>query len=57
MRNENVWMNREWKNITFAFLKALNDDFENIRSQILNFGSILSIDEVYAQCEADEQHR
>lgn len=41
--------------MTFAFLGHLND-FENIRSQILNSKSLLSIDEVYVQCEA-EKHR
>lgn len=37
------------------FLGCLNDEFEGIRSQILNAESIPSIDKVYSQAEAEKR--
>lgn len=37
------------------FLGGLEDEFESVRSQILNSGNLTSIEEVYAKIEAKEQ--
>ncbi|KAF3773350.1 Retrovirus-related Pol polyprotein from transposon TNT 1-94 [Nymphaea thermarum] len=42
---------------TFLFLGGLRDEFESIRSQILNCDEIPGIEEVYAWVESEEQRR
>ncbi|XP_049936363.1 uncharacterized protein LOC116263836 isoform X1 [Nymphaea colorata] len=42
---------------TFIFLGGLRDEFESIRSQILNCDEIPGIEEVYARVESEEQRR
>ncbi|XP_049932965.1 uncharacterized protein LOC126409945 [Nymphaea colorata] len=42
---------------TFIFLGGLRDEFETIRSQILNCDEIPGIEEVYARIESEEQRR
>ncbi|KAF3786685.1 hypothetical protein EJ110_NYTH24854 [Nymphaea thermarum] len=49
---ENEWMDR-----TFIFLGGLRDEFESIRSQILNCDEIPGIEEVYARVKSEEQRR
>ncbi|KAF3774631.1 hypothetical protein EJ110_NYTH52698, partial [Nymphaea thermarum] len=49
---ENEWMDR-----TFLFLGGLRDEFEPIRSQILNGDDIPGIEEVYDRVESEEQRR
>ncbi|KAF3784895.1 hypothetical protein EJ110_NYTH27565 [Nymphaea thermarum] len=51
------YMTKEWENRVFLFLSGLNDDFENIRSQILNSDESFSIEDVYARVEAEEQRK
>ncbi|KAF3772114.1 hypothetical protein EJ110_NYTH58722 [Nymphaea thermarum] len=41
----------------FLFLAGLNDEFEGVRSQILNSGEVSSIEDVYSVVEAEEQRR
>lgn len=53
--NQIIHWNNEWKNRIFIFLGGLNDDYKNIRSQILNGGWLTSIEEVYSKLEAKEQ--
>ncbi|KAF3773995.1 hypothetical protein EJ110_NYTH54106 [Nymphaea thermarum] len=48
---------QEWKNRVFLFLAGLNDEFEGVRSQILNSGEVYSIEDVYSCVEAEEQRR
>ncbi|KAF3775984.1 hypothetical protein EJ110_NYTH49154, partial [Nymphaea thermarum] len=48
---------KEWMDHTFLFLGALWDEFEPLRSQILNGDEILGIKEVYARVELEEQRR
>ncbi|KAF3772483.1 hypothetical protein EJ110_NYTH57788 [Nymphaea thermarum] len=48
---------QEWKNRVFLFLAGLNDEFEGVRSQILNSGEVSSIEDVYSCVEAEEQRR
>ncbi|KAF3782843.1 hypothetical protein EJ110_NYTH23009 [Nymphaea thermarum] len=48
------YMTKEWENRVFLFLSGLNDDYENIRSQILNSDESFSIEDVYARVEAEE---
>ncbi|KAF3773009.1 hypothetical protein EJ110_NYTH54393 [Nymphaea thermarum] len=48
---------QEWQNRVFLFLAGLNDEFEGVRSQILNSGEVSSIDDVYSRVEAEEQRR
>ncbi|KAF3776275.1 hypothetical protein EJ110_NYTH48023 [Nymphaea thermarum] len=48
---------KEWENMIFLFLAGLNDEFENIRSQILNSEESFSIEDVYSRVEAEEQRR
>lgn len=43
--------------MTFVFFDGLNDDFENVISQILYSWKSRSIEEVYFQVEADKQHK
>ncbi|KAF3789193.1 hypothetical protein EJ110_NYTH09844 [Nymphaea thermarum] len=42
---------------TFIFLGGLRDEFESIRSQILNCGEIPRTEKVYARVESEEQRR
>ncbi|KAF3787407.1 Symplekin [Nymphaea thermarum] len=51
------YMTKEWENRVFLFLSGLNDDFKNIRSQILNSDESFSIEDVYARVEAEEQRK
>ncbi|KAF3788237.1 hypothetical protein EJ110_NYTH21388 [Nymphaea thermarum] len=48
---------KEWMDRTFLFLGGLRDEFEPIRSQILNGDEIPGIEEVYARVESEEQRR
>ncbi|KAF3775490.1 hypothetical protein EJ110_NYTH50284 [Nymphaea thermarum] len=48
---------QEWMDRTFIFLGGLRDEFESIRSQILNCDEIPGIEEVYARVESEEQRR
>ncbi|KAF3777057.1 hypothetical protein EJ110_NYTH46930 [Nymphaea thermarum] len=48
---------QEWKNRVFFFLAGLNDEFEGVRSQILNSGEVSSIEDVYSCVEVEEQRR
>ncbi|KAF3773063.1 hypothetical protein EJ110_NYTH56289, partial [Nymphaea thermarum] len=48
---------KEWMDRTFLFLGGLRDEFEPIRSQILNGDEIRGIEEVYARVESEEQRR
>ncbi|KAF3775818.1 hypothetical protein EJ110_NYTH46492 [Nymphaea thermarum] len=48
---------QEWENMVFLFLVGLNDEFEGVRSQILNSGEVSSIEDVYSCVEAEEQRR
>ncbi|KAF3776331.1 hypothetical protein EJ110_NYTH48506 [Nymphaea thermarum] len=48
---------QEWENRVFLFLAGLNDEFEGVRSQILNSGEVPSIEDVYSCVEAKEQRR
>ncbi|KAF3771651.1 hypothetical protein EJ110_NYTH59889 [Nymphaea thermarum] len=50
-------LTKEWENRVFLFLAGLNEDFEGIRSQILNSDKLPSIEEVYSRVEAEEQRR
>ncbi|KAF3789206.1 hypothetical protein EJ110_NYTH09869 [Nymphaea thermarum] len=47
----------EWMDSTFLFLGGLRDEFETIRSQILNCDDIPGIEDVYARVESEEQRR
>ncbi|KAF3787128.1 hypothetical protein EJ110_NYTH23695 [Nymphaea thermarum] len=47
----------EWMDRTFLFLGGLRDEFETIRSQILNCDDIPGIEDVYARVESEEQRR
>ncbi|KAF3783750.1 hypothetical protein EJ110_NYTH31422 [Nymphaea thermarum] len=47
----------EWMDRTFLFLGGLRDEFETIRSQILNCDDISGIEDVYARVESEEQRR
>ncbi|KAF3778190.1 hypothetical protein EJ110_NYTH43957 [Nymphaea thermarum] len=55
--NQMHYMAKEWENRIFLFLAGLNDEFENIRSQILNSEESFSIEDVYSRVEAEEQRR
>ncbi|KAF3784467.1 hypothetical protein EJ110_NYTH27258 [Nymphaea thermarum] len=48
---------KEWMDRTFLFLGGLRDEFESIRSQILNCDEIPGIEDVYARVESEEQRR
>ncbi|KAF3779034.1 hypothetical protein EJ110_NYTH34942 [Nymphaea thermarum] len=48
---------QEWENKVYLFLAGLNDEFEGVRSQILSFGEVSSIEDVYSVVEAKEQRR
>ncbi|KAF3771591.1 hypothetical protein EJ110_NYTH59392 [Nymphaea thermarum] len=47
----------EWMDRTFLFLGGLRDEFESIRSQILNCDEVPGIEDVYARVESEEQRR
>ncbi|KAF3785480.1 hypothetical protein EJ110_NYTH27787 [Nymphaea thermarum] len=51
------YMTKEWENRIFLFLAGLNDEFENIRSQILNYEESFSIEDVYSRVDAEEQRQ
>ncbi|KAF3792305.1 hypothetical protein EJ110_NYTH00441 [Nymphaea thermarum] len=52
-----LYWEKEWMDRTFIFLGGLRDEFESIRSQILNCDEIPAIEEVYARVESEEQRR
>ncbi|KAF3771945.1 hypothetical protein EJ110_NYTH59117 [Nymphaea thermarum] len=52
-----LYWEKEWMDRTFLFLGGLRDEFEAIRSQILNGDEIPGIEEVYARVESEEQRR
>ncbi|KAF3771825.1 hypothetical protein EJ110_NYTH59323 [Nymphaea thermarum] len=52
-----LYWEKEWIDRTFIFLGGLRDEFESIRSQLLNCDEIPGIEEVYARVEAEEQRR
>ncbi|XP_049935633.1 uncharacterized protein LOC126410390 isoform X2 [Nymphaea colorata] len=52
-----LYVAHEWENRVFLFLAGLNDEFEGVRSQILNSGEVSSIEDVYSCVEAEEQRR
>ncbi|KAF3784501.1 hypothetical protein EJ110_NYTH30027 [Nymphaea thermarum] len=52
-----MYWEKEWMDRTFLFLGGLRDEFESIRSQILNCDEIPGIEEVYARVESKEQRR
>ncbi|KAF3781473.1 hypothetical protein EJ110_NYTH36489 [Nymphaea thermarum] len=55
--DHSLYWETEWMDRTFLFLGGLWDDFEPIRSQILNGDDIPGIEEVYARVESEEQRR
>ncbi|KAF3772126.1 hypothetical protein EJ110_NYTH58447 [Nymphaea thermarum] len=55
--DHSLYWENEWMDHTFLFLGGLRDEFESIRSQILNGDEISGIEEVYARVESEEQRR
>ncbi|KAF3778166.1 hypothetical protein EJ110_NYTH44024 [Nymphaea thermarum] len=55
--DHSLYWEKEWMDRTFLFLGGLQDEFESIRSQILNGDEIPGIEEVYARVESEEQRR
>ncbi|KAF3771649.1 Retrovirus-related Pol polyprotein from transposon TNT 1-94 [Nymphaea thermarum] len=55
--DHSLYWEKEWMDCTFLFLGGLRDEFESIRSQILNCDEIPGIEEVYARVESEEQRR
>ncbi|KAF3786624.1 hypothetical protein EJ110_NYTH25126 [Nymphaea thermarum] len=55
--DHSLYWEKEWMDRTFLFLGGLRDEFEAIRSQILNGDEIPGIEEVYARVESEEQRR
>ncbi|KAF3777332.1 hypothetical protein EJ110_NYTH42624 [Nymphaea thermarum] len=55
--DHSLYWEKEWMDRTFLFLGGLRDEFESIRSQILNGDEIPGIEEVYARVESEEQRR
>ncbi|KAF3773517.1 hypothetical protein EJ110_NYTH55187 [Nymphaea thermarum] len=53
--DHSLYWEKEWMDRTFLFLGGLRDEFEAIRSQILNGDEIPGIEEVYARVESEEQ--
>ncbi|KAF3795935.1 hypothetical protein EJ110_NYTH04177 [Nymphaea thermarum] len=56
-QDQALYWEKEWMDRTFIFLGGLRDNFESIRSQILNCDEIPGIEEVYARVESEEQRR
>ncbi|KAF3788713.1 hypothetical protein EJ110_NYTH20492, partial [Nymphaea thermarum] len=52
-----LYWEKEWMDRTFIFLGGLRDEYESIRSQILNCDEIPGIEDVYARVESEEQRR
>ncbi|KAF3775900.1 hypothetical protein EJ110_NYTH49523 [Nymphaea thermarum] len=52
-----LYWQKEWMDWTFIFLGGLRDEFESIRSHILNCDETPGIEEVYALVESEEQRR
>ncbi|KAF3772380.1 hypothetical protein EJ110_NYTH57225 [Nymphaea thermarum] len=52
-----LYWKKEWTDRTFIFLGGLRDEFESVRSQLLNCDEIPGIEEVYARVETEEQRR
>ncbi|KAF3773109.1 hypothetical protein EJ110_NYTH56002 [Nymphaea thermarum] len=48
---------KEWESRVFLFLVKPNDDFEGVRSQILNSEEVFCIENVYSRVNAEEQRR
>ncbi|KAF3793952.1 hypothetical protein EJ110_NYTH08527 [Nymphaea thermarum] len=55
--DHSLYWEKEWMDRTFLFFGGLQDEFESIRSQILNGDEIPGIEEVYARVESEEQRR
>ncbi|KAF3775652.1 hypothetical protein EJ110_NYTH49942 [Nymphaea thermarum] len=55
--DHSLYWEKEWMDRTFLFLGGLRDEFESIRSQILNGDEIPGIEEVYTRVESEEQRR
>ncbi|KAF3786928.1 hypothetical protein EJ110_NYTH12847 [Nymphaea thermarum] len=55
--DHSLYWEKKWMDRTFLFLGGLRDEFESIRSQILNGEEIPGIEEVYARVESEEQRR
>ncbi|KAF3773376.1 hypothetical protein EJ110_NYTH55440 [Nymphaea thermarum] len=56
-QDQALYVAKEWENRVFLFLAGLNDEFEGVRSLILNSGEVSSIEDVYSRVEAEEQSR
>ncbi|KAF3779606.1 hypothetical protein EJ110_NYTH33272 [Nymphaea thermarum] len=56
-KSEPVETSVAWDTWVFLFLEGLNDEFEGVRSQILNSEEVSSIEDVYSHVEAEEQRR
>ncbi|KAF3784559.1 Nitrogen regulatory P-II-like protein [Nymphaea thermarum] len=57
LQDQTLHVAKEWENRVFLFLAGLNDEFEGVRSQILNSGEVSNIEDVYSRVEAEEQRR
>lgn len=55
LEHQAIYWPREWKNKIFIFQYCLNNEFESIRSQILNIRNLTSIKKFYAQVDVEEQ--
>ncbi|KAF3782702.1 hypothetical protein EJ110_NYTH24410 [Nymphaea thermarum] len=55
--DHSLYWEKEWMDRTFLFLGGMRDEFESIRSQILNGDEIPGIEEVYTRVESEEQRR
>ncbi|KAF3787446.1 hypothetical protein EJ110_NYTH14987 [Nymphaea thermarum] len=55
--DHSLYWEKEWMDRTFLFLGGLRDEFEVIRSQILNGDEIPGIEDVYVRVESEEQRR
>ncbi|KAF3772817.1 hypothetical protein EJ110_NYTH56890, partial [Nymphaea thermarum] len=45
-QDQALYVAKEWENRVFLFLAGLNDEFEGVRSQILNSGEVSSIEDI-----------
>ncbi|KAF3782822.1 hypothetical protein EJ110_NYTH33586 [Nymphaea thermarum] len=52
-----LYRQKEWMDRTFIFVGGLRDEFESIRSHILNCDETPGIDGVYTRVESEEQRR
>ncbi|XP_031502234.1 uncharacterized protein LOC116265635 [Nymphaea colorata] len=56
-QDQALYVAQVWENKMFLFLAGLNDEFEGVRSQILNSGEVPSVEDVYSCVEAKDQRR